>query len=206
MAHPLGDSGENLGELPFAVTPDGSAILFLGDVRQDRRGSTFDILKVGIRGDTLLKVSLAYAPRPLARRERDWLTDAFSGFAAGDYQTGSNILQRSEAEKERARRDARNEILFPDYYPPVRRVVAGHDGSIWLLREIDVPDLTDRWEVYDSRGRLEGVVNVARGRSSRVPWHPRLNVLRASRLEVWGTTVDDLDVTYIHRFAVVKGC
>ena len=54
--------------------------------------------------------------------------------------------------------------------------------------------------------RLQGVVNIAHGRSSQLPWHPRLNVFQASRQEVWGTTVDELDVTYVHRYAVVRAC
>ena len=207
-AHPLGESGgpREALELPFAVTPDGSAILFVGDVREDRRGSTFELLKVGLTGDTVLKMSVAYSSRPVSRSEADWFTDAFAGFMADDYSSGRNSSQLSDSERERRRREAREALSYPRYYPPVRRIIAGHDGSIWLLRGINLPDLTDRWEVYDRAGRLEGVVNVAEGRSSQLPWHPRLKVFRATRQEVWGTTMDELDVTYIHRYAVEKGC
>ena len=72
----------------------------------------------------------------------------------------------------------------------MRRIVTGKDGSIWILRELTTPDLVDRWEVYDGDGELQGVVLISDGKASPIPWQPRLNILRVTRDEVWGTTIN----------------
>ena len=39
-----------------------------------------------------------------------------------------------------------------------------------------------------------------------VPWSPRLGIALASRDEVWGTTLDEYEVPYIHRYRVDRTC
>ena len=84
-------------------------------------------------------------------------------------------------------------------------MVAGTDGTIWLLREMR-EDRVDVWEIYDSAGILEGTVEVGQGRSSLKPWTPRLAIVLASRDEVWGTTFGEYEVPYIHRYRVDRTC
>ena len=49
-------------------------------------------------------------------------------------------------------------------------------------------------------------MEVGQGRSYVDPWSPRLGIVLASRDEVWGTTFDEYDVPYIHRYRVDRTC
>ena len=83
--------------------------------------------------------------------------------------------------------------------------LASTDGTIWLLRELR-EDRVDVWEIYDSDGTLEGTVEVGPGRRLGKPWYPHLAIILASRDEVWGTTFDEYEVPYIHRYRVDRTC
>lgn len=200
--HPLWP-WEGVSWLPVASAPDGSSVAF---TRAD--GTWFDLIEVGVQGDTLLHRRIQYDPRPLEDEHEDWLRTVYSGFVAGDYtpESSSSVLTRDNAARERDRREARDALTVPEVFPPVREIVLGSDGSIWVLRELRLPELTDRWEVYSPDGIQEGSVVISEGRGGFVPWAPRLTVLHANRNEVWGTTLDDLDVPYIHRYRVVDPC
>ena len=50
------------------------------------------------------------------------------------------------------------------------------------------------WQVLSPTGEMEGLVRVASG----------LDVLRASRTEVWAVERDDLEVPFVVGFRVVK--
>ena len=200
--HPLREIPPlGLGEYRTALKPDGSAVVKIGKVREDATPATFDLLVISIRGDTLLHRSVEYEPREVTRAMERRLADEYSRLRAGDHQPSSAAFERT-------RRAALRVFWVPEYHPPVRQVVAGTDGTIWLLREMR-QDRVDVWEVYDSDGALEGTVEIGHGRSSAVPWAPwapRLAVALASRDEVWGATYDDLDVPYIHRYRVHRTC
>ena len=203
--HPLRDLPPlGLGEYLTALMPDGSAVVRIGKVREDATPPTFDLLVISIRGDTLLHRSVEYEPREVTRAMERRLADEYAGWRAGDYYPSSG-LQLTETTLERRRRAARRVFWVPEYLPPVRQVVAGTDGTIWLLREMR-EDRVDVWEVYDSGGTLEGTVEIGHGRSSLVPWDPRLAVALASRDEVWGATYDDYGIPYIHRYRVDRTC
>ncbi|MDZ7780537.1 MAG: hypothetical protein U5R14_11500 [Gemmatimonadota bacterium] len=201
--HPLGDwLGESM--LPVAVEPDGRAVVTAGTT-QNAAADAFFLTRVDITGDTILHRSIPYEPAPVNASDREWLTEAFAGSLAGDHDPAVSRT-RDDAARERQRRAAREAITFPDYFPPVRQVVPGADGSIWLLRELELPQRTDRWEVYGATGDLEGVVRVTEGRAFQDPWKPRLKMLWASRDQVWASSLGELDVPYLHRFRVVRGC
>lgn len=203
--HPLRDLAPlGLGEYLTAVQPDGSAVVRIGEVNEDATPPTFDLLVISIRGDTLLHRSVEYEPREVTRSMERRLEDEYAGWRAGDYYPSSG-LQLTETTLERRRRAARRVFWVPEYLPPVRQVVAGTDGTIWLLREMR-EDRVDVWEVYDSSGTLEGAVEIGQGRTSYVPWDPRLAVAIASRDEVWGATFGDYDIPYIHRYLVDRTC
>ena len=61
-------------------------------------------------------------------------------------------------------------------------------------------------EIYDSDGTLAGTVEIGYGRSSLEPWTPRLAIVLASLDEVWGTTFDEYEVPYIHRYRFDRTC
>jgi hypothetical protein len=67
-------------------------------------------------------------------------------------------------------------------------------------------DTVDRWESYSAAGVLLGFVEFREGRSGALPWYPHVRILSASSDELWGLTLDDLDVPTIHRWKVQRTC
>ena len=205
VVHPLRDLPSlGLREYLTALRPDGSAVVQVGRVREDDGPPTFDILVISIHGDTLLHRAVDYEPREVTSAMRRRLADEIAGWLAGDYSPDRSGWL-SEATLERRRRTVRNAFRAPRYLPPVRQVVAGADGTIWLLRELH-EDRVDVWEIRDAQGELEGTVEVGHGRGSFKPWGPRLAIALASRDEVWGTTYGEFEVPYIHRLRVDRTC
>lgn len=207
VEHPLKDLPPlGLNEYLTALKPDGSAVVRIGSVREDATPPTFDILAISIHGDTLLHRTVEYEPREVTAAMERRVADELAGWLAGDYRTGSSgwpVL--TEATLERRRRAVRSAFWAPEHLPPVRQVVAGTDGTIWLLRELR-EDRADVWEIRDAEGALEGTVEIVDGRGSYQPWSPRLALAIASRDEVWGTTYGELDVPYIHRYRIDRTC
>lgn len=91
-------------------------------------------------------------------------------------------------------------------------------GVGWIGDTLWVADL-DRIQLFTTDERVpaqviqfsrsvpeEGTVEIGHGRSSLVPWDPRLAVALAGRDEVWGATYDDFGVPYIHRYVVDRTC
>ena len=202
--HPLRETPlPGLQEYLTALKPDGSAVVQIGKVHEGATPPTFDVLMISIRGDTLLHRAVEYEPREVTRAMERRLGDEYAGWAVGDYT--SRTLQLTETTLERQRRAYRSVFWVPEYHPPVRKVVAGTDGTIWLLRELR-EDRVDVWEIYDSDGTLEGRLEIGQGRSSTKPWYPRLAILVASRDEVWGATRGEYDEPYLHRYRVDRTC
>lgn len=195
--HPL---GSGFGGRSFDVSPDGSVLLTVEVSRDD-----FRLLSISVDGDTLRDRRIPFESRSIGRRDREWLTDRFGRMVAGEYMSGSGF-SRTQATIERERQRAMEAIRFPDDFPPVRRILAGTDDSVWLLRGMRLPELEDRWEVYSRDGELEGRILVTTGRSSPLPWAERLQILQASRNEVWGVTLGDFDEPYVLRYRVVPAC
>ena len=205
--HPLRDlPSPGLREYFTALKPDGSAVVQIVNVREDGIPPVFDLLVISIGGDTLLHRAIEYEPREVTSAMERRLADEAAGWVVGDYNpTASGWLVISETTLERRRRAVRSAFRVPEHLPPVRQVVAGTDGTIWLLRELR-EDRVDVWEIRDAEGELEGTVEIAHGRGSIKPWSPRLAIGLASRDEVWGTTYDEYDVPYIHRYRVDRTC
>lgn len=202
--HPLRDLPLiGLKEPLTSITPDGSAVVQIASVHEDATPPTFDLLVISIRGDTLLNRAVEYEPREITRAMERRLADVYAGWMVGDYT--SRMIQLLESTLKRQRRVYRDAFWAPEYHPPVRQVVAGTDGTIWLLREMR-EDRVDVWEIYDSEGTLEGRVEVRQGRSTAKPWMPRLGIAIASREEVWGTTRGEYNVPYLHRYRVDRTC
>ena len=204
--HPLKDlSPLGLKEYLAALGPDGSRVVQIANVQEDGTPPTFDILVISVHGDTLLHRAVEYEPREVTSVMERRLADGLAGWIAGDYSPTSRWLVLSEATLERRRRAVRSAFWVPEHHPPVRQVVAGTDGTIWLLRELR-EDRVDVWEIRDADGRLDGTVEIGHGRGSFKPWSPRLAIVLASRDEIWGTTYDEYDVPYIHRYRVDRTC
>ena len=202
LEHPLGPW---IGEawLPVAATPDGSAIVLVGSVREERGRGSFDLLRIRFDGDTMLSRRVEYRPRPIGRSEEALQREAFGASLAGD-DVPESMRRVYRREAERRRRIGEDLIRFPEFHPPVRRIVAGDDGSMWLLREA-WPSAADVWEVYGADGRLEGTVRIE-GPPDHADWTPRLRILHANRTEVWGATTGEFGVPHIHRYRIDRKC
>lgn len=202
VRHPLTPSnGESM--LPVVVVDDGSAVVFIGDVRPDDEPPTFNLLKISISGDTLLHRAVPYVPLPVTRRERELMRERFAAGVAGDFTPERLRPPWVTQDTERQRRIAREAITFPETHPPVRRILAGTDGSIWLLRQA-WPHPEDVWEVYGEGGGLEGSVKIVESRLGDPS--SRLHVFQASRSEVWGQRRGEWDVPFVYRYDVRRPC
>jgi hypothetical protein len=168
--------------LPVIPTADGSAVLFVEERREAGATGTFDLYKVGIAGDTLVRRSIAYTRRVLTEADRAWIRDWHGRYASGELY-GDGLMPPSPAVRDANRRAAEDALTYPEAFPPVRWIVAGADGTIWLLREYRT-DGADLWEVYDDEGRLQGSVLITEGVTS-APWEHRQDILHATRDEIW---------------------
>lgn len=188
------------------ATRDGRGVLLLRGLYDDVQPASFELMRVDIAGDTVLHRRISYEPVPLDRAAREVLTEGFVAWASGGWvETRPDAVRPPAAVMARRARDARRAFRLPEHYPPVRQMVAGNDGSIWLLRS-SAPLPSDLWEIYDEAGELMGTVEVAEGRTGAAPWTPRLKVFRATRDEVWAVTIDDFDVPYVHHYRVDRSC
>jgi hypothetical protein len=203
-AHPLADwTGEPWTQA--VVTPDGSAVIVIRDNYKDGAGS-FQLLKLGLAGDTLLHVPINYEPTRVSTADRNVLRDGVTRLVSGGLlDSRPDAVLPPTAVAARHARAADRALTFPDHHPPVRQVVAGLDGSIWLLR-VTRPAPADVWEIYDEIGTLVGSVRIDSGRSGPFPWGPRLQIFQATRDEVWGVSVDQFDVPYVHHYQIDKTC
>lgn len=203
--HPMWEllPGSSFAELEQNIVADRSAVVLLGRVDP----ASFEGIRIALSGDTLSRWSVAYDPIPVSRTHAAWLGDQFASAMAGDFTEGRpGWFTASPASRNRMRAAVEENFWTPRYHPPVRQIIAGADDTIWLLRELLEPGGADRWEVYGYDGGLQGRVRIGEGRSQFSPWAPRMRVLRASRDDVWGTTIDEYDVPYIHRWGVSNSC
>lgn len=197
--HPLTPSSEE-SWLPVVAVADGSAVMFIGEVGAEEEQPTFDLLRIGIAGDTLLRRAVPYVPLPVTREERELMREWFAAGIAGDRTPERLRPPWGVRDAERRRRIARELITFPETPPPVGRILAGSDGSIWLLRET-WPRAPNLWEIYDERGNLEGSVRIEALQDGYRPY-----ILHASRNEVWVQIRGAMDVPYIIRYEVRRSC
>lgn len=97
-----------------------------------------------------------------------------------------------EASLRPLRNDARyrSQVIAPRYYPPVRRVIAGGDGSVWL--EEHQPTTAHQWLVLGPNGRPRGRVTVP----------ANVRIMSAVADTFWGVELDEDDVPTIVRHRV----
>lgn len=199
--HPLfawsGESG-----LPVVPTKDGTAVIHEGEVVRDGQARPA-LIKVSITSDTIWVRQL---PRPeqVDRLVGSRLREAFGALRAGDYATSSSA-RRPRGAAERLRSLAERAIEIPSRYPAVRQIVAGDDGSVWVLLE-SKPQPQDVWGVYDRDGLRVGTVSLPEGQTGPFPWTPRMLLLQATVDSGWGVTYDQFGVPTLHALSVTSLC
>lgn len=160
---------------------DGKSIVVVNRrAVEDGAGRSFQVLRIDLNGDTVMKREIPFSPRPIGRevadREYRALADRFAGRGM------------TQAAVERTLRD---QVPFPRFAPPVSGLVAGRDGTIWLRRE-DLRAESVEWQVLSASGQTVGTLSLPGG----------LDVKRARSNRVWGVVRDEFDIPYVHTYAV----
>jgi hypothetical protein len=143
------------------------------------RTNEYKVLRLGMTGDTVLSKSIPYDPVPLSQQCRDHIVEDLV----------SKLDRYIPGPPEGAILEA---LFLPAVHPPVKNLVAGRDGTIWLQVASARTD-SAVWNVLDPAGELIGVVTAPIG----------LKVLEAEKDLIWGVERDSLDVSYIFRFRVL---
>ncbi len=177
----VGDSKrftEMYGQQPFdngpkyGVSADGSRIALVDMTRAGDR-PIVHVTQISPRGDTLLRVTVPFTPVQVTNRMLDSTAKAM---AAG--------WSRPDLE-----RDVRAALYAPRFIPPVRRIIAANDGTMWL--RMFVPDGTSRWLVLSPQGRPTMTIDTPKN----------VEIMSVER-GVWGVERDADDVPSVVRFRI----
>ncbi|WP_420634366.1 hypothetical protein [Candidatus Palauibacter sp.] len=164
----------------IGFAPDGSGAVLVN--RRSWEGSgpaEFEVTRIDLRGDTLFHRRIGYEPRPVP--------DGFFDDDIEESREYGNVVDR------RAYESALREFLEQRrYFPPVARLVAGSDGTIWLGGPDDGGERW--WLVLDGSGLTMGRV--------RLP--ARSYVMFANEIECWVLVMDALDIPYLVRYDIVR--
>jgi hypothetical protein len=178
-AQPFGDSPL------LALPPDGKDVAVVGrDAASEERRGLIIVTKITADGDTVFRREIPYNPIPLPRQIVDSVLDARA-------ERYSNIPFFDSA---REARQALDDVVFvPAFYPPVSGVRAGSDGMLWLKREA-IAGPQARWDILSADGDPVAYVLL-----------PSSTVIHESQgALVWATERDELDVTYVVRYRIVR--
>ncbi|MEK9500423.1 hypothetical protein WI372_05500 [Gemmatimonadota bacterium DH-20] len=177
------------------MASDGARVLWIDDRHQDRQF----VVMSGTSTSALQELfAVPYSPVPLAGRARERVLDDYGTRLSSDASGPAAAQQYREAVQAL-------EPHLGDHFPPVRNMVAGRDGSVWLLRE-ERDDDVDLWEVYQYDGTLLMEVRVDFGRYLPSYLAPRIDIHEATLDEIWASTRSALDEVTLHRFSVVSNC
>lgn len=149
----------------------------------DERPGRVDLRKVDARGGPEVRFSVNLQPLPLSRA----VTDSIVGAAADSVRSLARRVGSLEVPDDL--RTAAAEVLgLGAYLPPIRRMVPGADGSLWLERAT-APNRSE-WMVLDGTGEPVG----------RVELPDVYRLVAASMESGWTTRRDEYDVAYVTRF------
>jgi len=141
--------------------------------------ATYQVLRIGLNGDTLDAMALAYGPVPLLGAQIDSIALAMAqGWA-----------ERMNAAVPAVAAEIKDQVVWPAYQPPVTKVLCGSDGSVWLRREL-VGAPSARWDILDEDLAPIGWVKLPLGFDVKV----------VARDRVYGVELDDFDVPSVVRF------
>lgn len=166
------------------ILPDGAGLLVVEQRQAERPGvDTFRVQVIAPDGGRTADFGVPYTPVPAD----GWL----DGFTARMEQ---DMLRFGPVDRELVAA-VRQNISPRDFYPPVSGAVAGSDGTIWIRREAFIAADSVRWQVFDATGRELG----------RLSAPTDVELLHASREEVWAVQPGDLDVPFVVRLRVQTG-
>ena len=173
LTHPL--AWNDLVTLP----PDGSQLVAV-DRSSGFQSSepAFRLFRINLAGDTTHGRELGYDPAPLTSEEKARISENLA----------QRLTRRLNTSVGRLAEIIQEQIHWPPHFPPVSKVVAGSDGTIWLQRE-ELPGDSIRWDILgpDSEPRAHVYLSTS------------LDVKRVSRESVWGVQAGEMDVPVVVR-------
>jgi hypothetical protein len=184
---PGGEQRSPWADYPLWIpTADGGSIIIVSRPVATRAGEAhFGIARIDLEGDTIANARVPYSPVPLSRRARDQEYRSIAQNLARSPMRSGTVAQLEE--------DVRSSIPAPEFFPPVNKVVAGRDGTIWLRREPATGNFAD-WQIFSAAGTELG----------RVQLPAALRVYGAEAGRVWGVARDDLDVSFAEVYQVTR--
>lgn len=178
-------------EPPFhAVAPDGSEILLVE--WSEARPEELSIRLISPDGVDLGSWTLAVPPAPAPPRVLDSLVQEGRDRVR---DVRERVIQRGIPEAQAPSVPSVDEVraraYLPDYFPPIRDVRLGLDGTVWLQRSQGLT--LGAWVALDREGTPLFQVRLPEG----------VRLRQASREALWGTVSDDLGVPYVIRWNLV---
>jgi len=161
----------------IAISPRiGRSILVERRAATSSSARRFSVASISPAGDTLFNRSYEYAPQRLTT---DMLQKAIAPLLEAGRKAGY----------------AESEILAavkkPSFLPPVSRVVAGADGSVWLERSASGSAMA-RWWILKRDGSLAGSVDM--------PGH--LKILFARENRVWTVDAETFELPVVIKYEI----
>lgn len=160
----------------FATSPDSKRIVTVTADIQGQDGGVLSVQMFDWRGDTIFHRTYPFAGVPLPPSVADSTIE----------RRAADLRQR-DPEMAAAFRRAAN---VPPVYPPIRRVLVGPDGTVWI-QLIDVP-----------HGRPFFVVGANGDSLGTLTLSPSTTVALAGRDRIWTLEADSLGVESIVRYHV----
>jgi hypothetical protein len=174
----------------FALSPDVSSVTIVRRAPELRTGAAgrYTVTRIAIGGDTLFHREFSTRLEPLTRRTRAAVIEEYASQEDLQGMTPSIAALRKAIE---------DSLHLPHALPPVTKILVGTDGSTWL-RGPDDWGGTVRWLVLDASG--EPRRTILTDRRLGISTHEAFSVMAPDRNGAWGTTHDELGVTYLERY------
>ena len=163
----------------FAVKRLGTGIVVATrELPTSAAESTYSVHHIDQVGDTTWSVTRAYTPLPVAEGYFDaWMEVRAPGSTTTD---DPRLAEQLAA--------VRAVTALPDFHTPVTEVVAGADGSVWVVRELQ-PGEPVRWDVFAADGTFLAEATGPAG----------FRLLYADGDVLWGQALDEFDTPSLVR-------
>jgi hypothetical protein len=183
-SQPYGD-----GPLWGVLSLERAFVLLFRDAPETEEDAHFALLKLTSSGDTVFSREYSFVPIPIPPAEADsTLAHHF------DLWVGYGVAERWGITPARMRDWMAREFYAPRFQPPIRQMVTGRDGGVWLRTWLERGERVE-WVYLDPFGIPKG----------RVDLPVRFQMLAGDASSVWGSELDELDVPYLLRFSIKQG-